>query len=252
MGEMAMFLLNILLISYLNATDTQSLLKEIKGIENFKCSDVTKIPYPVRINSNGIIECLSLNGVGCLKVSSNGKKCRNSIHKNLSKNKPVSCPKNILSIKDKNNWCRKAYDYFFKKWQCPENTGINTTIRLNPRTFNIECISKNGKACLWGGYKYMNKICKKANSSKKFQSKILEMDVGSITGKARKNIYGGNKKHNYHYHNIRNIISKNKGKAPKNNSINRLKYISLIELSGKAKARNSNTNKNTFTKTSKA
>jgi len=176
---LAVFVLILIKISYSQELNNSNTL--IKNLEGFKCSDQTKLEYAIRLSSTGNIECFSLDGKNCSKVPLQKDQCKNYIQKNIHKVQPISCGKQMrekignTGYNIKNHWCRKGYNWYFKTWHCEPETGINTAIKINPKSFNVECISKNGRDCVWG--ELASKICSKANSCRKFRSNIHSLNL---------------------------------------------------------------------------
>jgi len=54
------------------------------------------------------------------------------------------------------HWCEQGANWYFNKWHCVDETGLDTTIRIDRHTKNIECPSNNGKDCLRGN----DDVCK--------------------------------------------------------------------------------------------
>ena len=124
---------------------------------DWQCLD--GINTPVR-EWQGNIECMSKNGRDCMWQ--NTSKACNNLVVNVPKGiKPLSCGEMSQKVwgtsgyKDKNHWCNKTKEQFFKQkmnqhpvgpWKCLER--INVPVRKN-QNGEVECMSKNHRDCLW-------------------------------------------------------------------------------------------------------
>ena len=120
----------------------------IGGLQGFRCYETTKLSIAIRINTKNRIECLSSNGRTCIRGLNDEETCRTAIEKHALRGRPIRCSGS--QINSRGHWCSKAYNYYFKKWHCPKETGIQTAIKLDPHTGNSMCLSLNGKDCLFG------------------------------------------------------------------------------------------------------
>lgn len=114
---------------------------------------------PVRINLNGLLECFSLDGKSCLASEDT---CYEQLLANYSSNKIISCPSDTSLYKNEFSWCNAASEIFFKKWLCPQTTGLNIAVKLNTTTGNVSCLSKTGDICYTD--EQAEKACIAANS----------------------------------------------------------------------------------------
>ena len=124
--------------------------------KQWKCFEHTGIEAAVRINKKtSKIECLSNNGKKCVQ----GKKALTLCKmKGKLKAIPLVCGRNTLNNHD--TLCREAFAWFkyTGEWICKNKTNINTPIRL-AKDGSIECLSKEGKECIWEAFN--DKKCKK-------------------------------------------------------------------------------------------
>jgi hypothetical protein len=140
----------------------------LNNLSGFKCYGVTKLGSPIRINAAGQIECFSIDGKECVKSLKNDIKCREFVTGNKSLLKPIVCSEN--DIEKKGHLCRKAKKFFFNRWHCPDETGLNLAVKFS-KNFGIKCLSKDGEECLLG--QEAMKQCHWANNCGKKQMKIL-------------------------------------------------------------------------------
>ena len=139
------------------------------GLSGFKCYGQTKIDTPIRIVNNKI-ECFSKNGRECTRGLNTDQKCRKFLSRNTA---------NIQTIKIRDQkLSSKARFFFHTKWHCSSETGISTGIRLNEKSGNIECLSQNGRDCIWGTYG--DKMCNKVKTCKQTQASIKPLQCGDI------------------------------------------------------------------------
>jgi hypothetical protein len=141
---------------------------DLNNLSGFKCYGVTKLDSPIRVNAAGQIECFSIDGKECAGSLNNDIKCREFVTRNKASLKPIVCSKKDL--KTKGHFCHKAKNFFFKRWHCPDETGLNMAVKFSKK-FGVKCLSKDGRNCLTG-HKAM-KQCHWAN----------------ICGKKKLNIY---------------------------------------------------------------
>ena len=140
----------------------------IQGLSGFKCPGVTKLNSAVRLNEKNEVQCFSINGSDCATFS-NDQDCRSFVENKVSKLLPVTCGK-----KD-SGWCKDANKFFFKKWLCNEVTGLKTGIKLS-KNGDVQCLSKNGKDCVWGDLG--NKLCKKIQHCSKTRKRMKKLTCG--------------------------------------------------------------------------
>lgn len=55
----------------------------------------------------------------------------------------------IKLLDDPNHWCYKGKQFFYEKWHCSDETYLDTGIKLDPATNNVECLSIDGANCVW-------------------------------------------------------------------------------------------------------
>jgi hypothetical protein len=142
----------------------------VNCLYGFKPESVTGISTPIRLNRNYEVECLSLNGKDCIneKVQSS-EDCYKFTLQNELTLKPLVCGQMHKSIYgkegygDAEHWCEKGRQWFFNRWHCSDETGLPTSIRLDWKTKNVECLSSNGKDCVLNDVK----ACQRANTSRR-------------------------------------------------------------------------------------
>ena len=165
---LALFVLNLIVFTFASNTGKISLI----GLSGFKCYGITNIETPIRMTNNNKIECFSLDGKKCVNQLNSDSKCREFVGKNIGKLIPITCD----SSNHKESLCQEARSFFFKKWHCSGETGLNTGIRLNEKSGDVECLSLNGKDCIWGTEG--DKICEKIQTSKKIKEMIRPLSCG--------------------------------------------------------------------------
>jgi len=119
----------------------------------------TGIDVPIRLNYNNDIECLSTNGRDCAwgQIKSVDQ-CNQFLTSNYAVLNSLICGDMHLRVwggrgyGDPNHWCQKGYDWIYNRWHCKDESGIDTGIRLDPITKNVQCLSMNGKDCVWGDF----------------------------------------------------------------------------------------------------
>jgi hypothetical protein len=147
----------------------------------FKSTSLTKIDFAIRLSSAGIVQCLSINGQDCVPGLKTQEDCRDFITKNRNLIKPLSCSNQVSG-----DWCNKGHKYFYETYQCPSQTGLPIAIKMDSESFNVECLSKDGKSCFRG--KNLEKACDKANTCKKFRKRWSQLRCGG----SHKKIWGHN------------------------------------------------------------
>lgn len=139
-------------------------------LNGFKPNSVTGLSTPIRLNRNYEVECLSLNGKDCVfdKVQT-GEQCYKFTLQNEQAIKPLVCGKMHKSIYGKEgygeagHWCEQGRQWFFNRWHCSDETNLPTSIRIDWKTKNVECMSSNGKYCMINDVK----ACHRANTSRR-------------------------------------------------------------------------------------
>ena len=164
----------LIIVILINIIYLSNCVYPIDGIFGFKCFGITNIPIPIRINNFNQIECFSINGKECISNLNSEINCRKFVKENFNFLKPFTCSED--NKKDKLHWCFKAVNFFYNKWHCENDTGIDIGIKLNVITGDVMCLSFNGKTCLEG--KFASKICKKANICKKTREKLKPIICG--------------------------------------------------------------------------
>jgi len=168
--HLAMFLV-VLIIS----VSLGSCAYDFKRLNGFKCPGITKLNQAIRLNEKNRIECFSINGNECASFS-NDQTCRQFIENHISRLVPVTCGEGNRNSSGSPSWCIEAEKFYFNRWLCYKETGIKTGIRLS-RNGNVQCLSKNGRDCVWGDYG--NKICKKIKYCTKTQRRMKRLTCGS-------------------------------------------------------------------------
>lgn len=141
-------------------------LNDLKG---FKCYESTKIQTPIRLTQSGDIECFSLDGKDCSAGFAQDYECRSYVSAHIRKVIPVRCTKEQYTQHD--HWCNSGKKYFFKKWHCPSETGLNVAIKFNKKTWKVQCLSLDGKKCLKG--KEASNMCMKTEGCKETLRNII-------------------------------------------------------------------------------
>jgi len=111
--------------------------------------DATGSGVPVRINSNGDVECMAPDGANCLWSSN----CAATLSEYESASlDPLVCGAmhyslyGITGYNEATHWCYLGWEAL-KPWYCiPSET---SPVRLNPMG-NVECLSTDGADCFWG------------------------------------------------------------------------------------------------------
>ena len=131
-------------------------IKDATCLSGYKFKSITGIDTPIRLNRNYDVECLSIDGKNCLtKEISTDKECNNFMFKNFDNIKPLACGKMLKAVNGTegygvaNHWCEQGKKWFFDTWHCVDETNIQTGLRIDWVTKNIECLSEDGKECLW-------------------------------------------------------------------------------------------------------
>jgi hypothetical protein len=168
--QLALFL--VVLIIYFSLG---SCVYDIKRLNGFKCPGITKLNKAIRLNEKNRVECFSLNGNECATFS-NDRSCRQFLDNNMSRVVPVKCGSGNRNGSGSPSWCSEAERFYFNRWLCYEETGIKTGIRLS-RNGNVQCLSKNGRDCVWGNYG--NKVCRKIKYCRRTQRMMRQLTCGS-------------------------------------------------------------------------
>ena len=168
-----MVLLTLYLIILLSRHYGANTIYDLSNLHGFRCHDSTKLPYAIRLNSNNMVQCFSMNGQTCNTLKTESI-CRDFIAANNKRVKTIECQESQTKIEG--HWCNQSHNYFFKQWHCQNETGIQTGIKLDPITGHSMCISFNGKDCLWG--KKGRKVCNKLPHCKKTQERIKPLRCG--------------------------------------------------------------------------
>lgn len=153
----------------------------------FHFKTVTGVDVPIRMNRDMEIECLSFNGRDCEwgKVPLESQ-CADYINKNLDNIEPLVCGNmhqrvhGSLGYGNPIHWCEKGREFFYEDWHCEDETGMDTPIKFDPVTKNVECLSSNGKDCIRD-----QNVC--ANAHKKSNSNWTPL----ICGSNHQKVYGG-------------------------------------------------------------
>ena len=177
--RLSIFLLSLQIVfvsSSLSSSSSSSSLSSLsltKGLDlmdlnGYKCFGVTKMDTPIRITPSGGIECFSTDGRVCANYFKHDVACRQFVAKYKKQSNPIQC--NKYDLKDKKHWCYKAKKFFFKKWHCPDETGLSVAIKFSKK-MKLKCMSsKDGKKCL-KGKAAMNR-CKSVNYCLKLIKRI--------------------------------------------------------------------------------
>jgi len=142
----------------------------LKNLNGFKCPKVTRMNQAIRLNEKLEVECFSINGSQCAGFTGE-RSCRTYIKYNINKLRAIRCPK-----ESNEGWCIKARKFYFNRWMCRDETGLNTGIRLSS-TGRVQCLSKSGKDCAWGAYG--NKLCQMVKKCPKTRRKIIPLTCGN-------------------------------------------------------------------------
>ena len=146
----------------------------IQGLKGYRCHGTTKMSIAIRLNSNNRIECLSSNGRTCIRGLNSERSCLSAINRYERISRPLKCSGD--EINRNGHWCNRAFNYYFRRWHCPKDTGIHTAFRLDEHTGNSMCISYNGKDCLWG--KQAEHVCKRVQWCHKTRSRLIPVVCG--------------------------------------------------------------------------
>ena len=176
--QLALLLLSFIVI--VNTTNTSKI--SLESLRGFKCYSITNIQTPIRLTNDNKIQCFSLNGSECVKNIDSDKKCLELISKDYRKLIPITCD----SSHKNESWCKEAKFFYFRKWHCFGETGLHTGIRLNKHRGDVECLSFNGRDCVWG--KEGDRKCNKVQTSLKSHSKLKPL----VCGDHHLRIYGSN------------------------------------------------------------
>ena len=139
-------------------------------LDGYKPETATGIAVPIRLNRNFDVECLSLNGKDCLwNQARTPQDCFDLMLKYEGKIQPLTCGiahKAIYGIEGygkADHWCEIGRQWFFNTWHCSDETNIPTGIKIDWETKNVECLSQDGKECVWNDVK----TCHRAKDSKR-------------------------------------------------------------------------------------
>lgn len=133
---------------------------DLEGLYAFKSPARTGVKYATRIGRSARVQCLSVDGEQCLDGIQTDQDVRQFLKENIDQLLPYTCK--ISDIKNRSHWCNKARKYFFKRWRCPSETGLSVAIRMNEPSFNVLCLSENGKHCLEN--EQAEEACQKVNT----------------------------------------------------------------------------------------
>jgi hypothetical protein len=109
---------------------------------------VPGVAVPIRMNSNGGIECLSQDGQNCIWPPDGN--CAD-VDQSISGVDPLTCGDEhweyygITGYDSSTHWCFIGWDYF-KPWLCIP--GQTSPMRVNAMG-NVECLSTDGINCQW-------------------------------------------------------------------------------------------------------
>ena len=142
--------------------------KDLGNLKGFKCFGATKVSTPIRLTSKGEIECFSVDGKDCSSNFSSDHSCRAYVMAHRHQSQPVKCTPEQYNKAD--HWCSEGKKFFYKKWHCPDETGLKVAIRFDEKSFRVNCLSVDGKKCVKG--KAARKMCTKANHCDDFRRKI--------------------------------------------------------------------------------
>jgi len=127
----------------------------------------------IRLNEKGKLECLSSDGVNCIKNLTTEDQCRRIIQQNI-RYRPAKCKVDQTGNKD--HWCYRAYNYYFKQWHCQKDTGLSTGVSLDAYSGNVMCLSFDGKDCLWG--KKAEIVCRQVSWCHKTRARLKPVICG--------------------------------------------------------------------------
>jgi len=105
--------------------------------------------------TNGDVQCMSLNGKDCLW----GGNCRTKLGTS-GKIIPLTCGEDHLKkwgetgYDNKEHWCARSKEYFLAKLSVEKNPWkciLDYTSPIRMTNGDVQCMSLNGKDCLWGG-----------------------------------------------------------------------------------------------------
>ena len=163
-----MILFIIFMMTISNVSNTKQV--SLTGLSGFKCYGLTKIDSAIRLVNNKI-ECLSENGQDCIRGLDTDHKCRQYLSKNSNNLRTIRCTEANAKV------CQEARHFFFRRWHCSSETGLNTGIRINEQSGQVECLSQNGRDCLWGTYGDM--VCEEVKTCSKTQASIKTLQCGN-------------------------------------------------------------------------
>lgn len=151
-----------------------SFIQDSNSTEVFDCyygykhMGETGIATPIRLNREFDVECLSLDGKECIwNTIKTGRECHDYMVKNEGKFIPLVCGKSHKAVHgiegygNVNHWCEIGRKFYFNTWHCQDESEIPTGLRMDWATKNVECLSENGKDCVWNN----NAACQRAKVS---------------------------------------------------------------------------------------
>jgi len=109
---------------------------------------VPGIDCPIRLNSAGNVECMAQDGANCLWTPGN---CAGTLASPPTTINPFTCGKTHYTTygsygyDSTTHWCYRGWE-FLKPWLCLP--GLSCPMRINSAG-NPECLSNNGRDCLW-------------------------------------------------------------------------------------------------------
>jgi hypothetical protein len=150
--------------------DSNTSVEGLNCFYGYEPEGLTGIATPIRLNRNFDVECLSLDGKNCVwNTIKTGAQCFDYMLKNEGKFTPLTCGKMHKSIYGiegygtAGHWCEIGKNFYFNTWHCSEETSIPTGLRIDWVTKNVECLSTNGKECVWNDFA----ACQRAKTSKR-------------------------------------------------------------------------------------
>jgi hypothetical protein len=156
----SIFLISLQIIFIASRSTSINFNLDLMDINGYKCFGVTKMGIPIRLNPSGVIECFSTDGKVCTQNFNHDIQCREFVAKHKNENKPIDC--DPVDYKNKKHWCYQAHKFFFKKWHCPDETGLKVAVKIF-ENLDIKCMSNDEKKCI-KGVEAM-KLCKATNYS---------------------------------------------------------------------------------------
>jgi hypothetical protein len=136
-----------------------------------------KIVYtPMRI-SNKDYKCLKAN-------SSVGTVCEGYLNEEICAAKiedPINVAQIITATSD---LIPSARAYYFDRWICPFETGLNVAVRYdrNGSKYTVSCLSRKGKDCFYD--ELANEACKKVNSCVESKDEFMKLQCGTAEMKS--------------------------------------------------------------------